>query len=81
MEAAKHEVKVNVKVQSDCTVPWQYLVIIITHNPGLTLLQNWWIPPCTDPDERKNKKENQIKEISRGLSGWDKFGIPPTNLI
>ena len=69
MEAAKHEVKVNAKVQSDCTVPRQYLVIIITHNPGLTLLQNWWIPPCTDPDERKNKKENQIKEISRGLCG------------
>ena len=69
METAKHEVKVNYKVQSDCAVLWSEVtiaIIIITHNPGVSLLQNRRLGACPTSGERKNKKENKIKEIQGG---------------
>ena len=42
---AKHEVKVNDKVQSDSAAAT--IVIIISHNPGVSLLQNGRLCACT----------------------------------
>ena len=64
MEPAKQGVKVNDKVQSDCALCCCVtIVIIITHNPGVTLLQNRGLCACPVSSERKNKKKNKIKEI------------------